>query len=59
MTDNKTLIEAIGCDTWGIKGEFGPVMVLKHQSCGLSIERLVISLYANGRSVFYIEEEMK
>ena len=41
------------------QGEFEPVIVPKHQSRGLSIERLVISLYAKGMSVSDIEEEMK
>lgn len=41
------------------QGEFEPVVVPKHQSRGLSIERLVISLYAKGMSVSDIEEEMK
>lgn len=40
------------------KGEFEPIVVPKHQSRGLSIERLVISLYAKGMSVSDIEEEM-
>ena len=33
------------------EGEFEPIVVPKHQSRGLSIERLVISLYAKGMSV--------
>lgn len=41
------------------QGAFDPVVVPKHQSRGLSIERLVISLYAKGMSVSDIEEEMK
>jgi transposase-like protein len=41
------------------EGEFEPVAVPKHQSRGLSIEKLVISLYAKGMSVSDIEEEMK
>ena len=32
------------------QGEFEPVIVPKHQSRGLSIEKLVISLYAKGMS---------
>ncbi len=40
------------------KGEFEPIVVPKHQSRGLSIEKLVISLYAKGMSVSDIEEEM-
>ena len=40
-------------------GEFEPIVVLKHESCGLSIEKLVISLYAKGMSVSDIEEEMR
>ena len=41
------------------QGEFEPVIVPKHQSRGLSMEKLVISLYAKGMSVSDIEEEMK
>lgn len=41
------------------EGEFEPVVVPKHQSRGLSIERLVISLYAKGMSVSDIESEMQ
>lgn len=41
------------------KGEFEPIVVPKHQSRGLSIERLVISLYAKGMSVADIESEMQ
>ncbi|MDR0686767.1 MAG: transposase, partial [Dysgonamonadaceae bacterium] len=37
------------------QGEFEPVAVPKHQSRGLSIERLVVSLYAKGMSVSDIE----
>lgn len=40
-------------------GEFKPVVVPKHQSRGLSIERLVISLYAKGMSVSDIEDELR
>ena len=36
-----------------------PIVVPKHQSRGLSIERLVISLYAKGMSVADIESEMQ
>ncbi len=39
-------------------GQFEPVIVPKHQSRGLSIERLVLSLYAKGMSVSDIESEM-
>ncbi|MDR1459441.1 MAG: transposase [Bacteroidales bacterium] len=39
--------------------EFEPIIVPKHQNRGLSIEKLVISLYAKGMSVSDIEEEMK
>ncbi|KAA6334449.1 hypothetical protein EZS27_009576 [termite gut metagenome] len=39
-------------------GSFDPVIVPKHQSRGMSIERLVISLYAKGMSVSDIESEM-
>jgi len=40
-------------------GDFEPVVVPKHQSRGLSIERLVISLYAKGMSVSDIEDELR
>lgn len=40
------------------EGEFEPVVVPKHQSRGLSIEQLVIYLYAKGMSVSDIESEM-
>jgi transposase-like protein len=40
-------------------GEFEPVIVPKHQSRGLFIEKLVISLYAKGMSVSDIEEELR
>jgi transposase-like protein len=40
------------------EGDFEPIIVPKHQSRGLSIEKLVISLYAKGMSVSDIEEEM-
>lgn len=40
------------------EGSFEPVIVPKHQSRGMSIERLVISLYAKGMSVSDIESEM-
>lgn len=39
-------------------GEFEPIVVPKHQSRSLSIERLVISLYAKGMSVSDINPEM-
>lgn len=39
--------------------DFEPVVVPKHQSRGLSIERLVISLYAKGMSVSDIEDELR
>ena len=42
-----------------LEGEFEPIVVPKHESRGLSIERLVISLYAKGMSVSDIEEEMR
>ena len=41
------------------EGEFEPIVIPKHQSHGLSIERLVISLYAKGMSVADIESEMQ
>jgi transposase-like protein len=37
----------------------GYSIVPKHQSCGLSIEKLVISLYAKGMSISDIEEKIK
>ena len=40
-------------------GEFEPIVVPKHESRGLSIEKLVISLYAKGMSVSDIEEKMR
>ena len=40
-------------------GKFEPIAVPKHESRGLSIERLVISLYAKGMSVSDIEDEMR
>lgn len=39
-------------------GSFEPVVVPKHQSRSLSIENLVLSLYAKGLSVADIEEEL-
>lgn len=39
-------------------GEFEPVAVSKHKSHGLSIEKLVIPLYAKGMSVSDIKGEM-
>ncbi len=39
--------------------DFEPVVVPKHQSRGLSIERLAISLYAKGMSVSDIEDELR
>ncbi len=41
------------------KGEFDPIIVPKHKSRGLSIEKLVISLYAKGMSVSDIEDELR
>ena len=41
------------------QGEFEPIVIPKHQSRGLSIERLVISLYAKGMSVSDIEDELR
>ena len=40
------------------ESEFEPVIVPKHQSRGLSIEKLVISFYAKGMSVSDIKSEM-
>jgi transposase-like protein len=39
--------------------DFSPVVVPKHESRGLSIEKLVISLYAKGMSVSDIEDELR
>lgn len=39
--------------------DFDPVVVPKHESRGLSIEKLVISLYAKGMSVSDIEDELR
>lgn len=41
------------------KGNFEPVVVPKNQSRSLSIEKLVISLYAKGMSVADIEDELR
>jgi len=40
-------------------GNFEPIIVPKHKSRGLSIEKLVISLYAKGMSVSDIEDELR
>ena len=40
-------------------GQFEPIAVPKHESRGLSIEKLVISLYSKGMSVSDIKEEMR
>ena len=40
-------------------GQFEPIVVPKHESRGISIKKLVISLYAKGMSVSDIEEEMR
>lgn len=40
-------------------GDFEPIIVPKHKSRGLSIEKLVISLYAKGMSVSDIEDELR
>ena len=40
-------------------GEFEPIVVPKHECTGLSIEKLVISLYAKGMSVADIESELR
>ena len=40
-------------------GQFEPIAVTKHENRGLSIEKLVISLYAKGMSVSDIEEDMR
>lgn len=39
--------------------DFTPIVVPKHESRGLSIEKLVISLYAKGMSVSDIEDELR
>ena len=39
--------------------DFEPIVVPKHESRGLSIEKLVISLYAKGMSVSDIEDELR
>lgn len=39
--------------------DFNLVVVPKHESRGLSIEKLVISLYAKGMSVSDIEDELR
>lgn len=39
--------------------DFAPVVVPKHESRGLSIEKLVILLYAKGMSVSDIEDELR
>lgn len=39
--------------------DFSPIIIPKHESRGLSIEKLVISLYAKGMSVFDIEDELR
>lgn len=41
------------------RGDFEPIVVPKHKSRGLSIEKLVISLYAKGMSVSDIEDELR
>lgn len=41
------------------RSEFDPVVVPKHQSRALSIEKLVISLYAKGMSISDIEDELR
>lgn len=43
----------------GRNDQFEPIVVPKHESCGLSIEKLVTSLYAKDMSVSDIEEEMR
>jgi len=41
------------------KGSFDPVVVPKHKSNSLSVENIVISLYAKGMSVSDIEDELQ
>lgn len=40
-------------------GRFEPIAVPKRESRGISIEKLVISLYAKGMSVSDIEEDIR
>lgn len=40
-------------------GEFEPIIIPKHEKKGMSLERLVISLYAKGMSVSDIEDELR
>lgn len=40
-------------------GEFEPVVIPKHANKGMSLEKLVISLYAKGMSTSDIEEELR
>ena len=62
-TYNKTIRSHYGESTIKVprdrNGEFEPIVVPKHESTGLSIERLVISLYAKGMSVADIESELR
>ncbi len=41
------------------QGNFEPVVVPKHKSNSLSVENIVISLYAKGMSVSDIEDEIQ
>ena len=41
------------------EGSFEPIVVPKHEKRGVSLERLVISLYAKGLSVSDIEDELR
>ena len=56
QTEHGESVISIPCDR---NGQFEPIAVPKHESHGLSIEKLVISLYAKGMSVSDIEEEMR
>ena len=56
QTEHGEAVISIPCDR---NGQFGPIAVPKHESRGLSIEKLVISLYAKGMSVSDIEKELR
>ena len=52
-------VEAVICIPRDRNGQFEPIAVPKHESRGLSIEKLVISIYAKGMSVSDIEKEIR
>lgn len=56
QTEHGQSVIQIPCDR---NSDFDPVVVPKHESRGLSIEKLVISLYAKGMSVSDIEDELR